>query len=101
MLLLKLINYVDDNIMLMHDFMDGLDNYGFTNPVISSCLDISSSHNTFFYRFPFPVAVYYCNVYRANGLHNTPTFLPHGDHAHVQNSLLSLEYMLFKTYSTI
>ena len=35
-------------------FMVGLGNNGFTNPIISSCLEISSAYNPFSSRFPFP-----------------------------------------------
>ena len=36
-------------------FMDGLGNNGFANPIISSCLEISSVYNPFSSRFLFPV----------------------------------------------
>ena len=82
-------------------FTDGLGNYGFTNPIISSCLEISSTYNLFSPRFTFPVAVRRYNVYRVNGLHNIPPLLPPGDHACVQNSWHLLEYKLFKTILTL
>ena len=85
----------------MQGFMDGLGNNGFTNPIISSCLQISSTYNLFSPRFAFPVAVCCCNVYRANGLHNIPPLLPPGDHVCVQNRWHLLEYKLFKTILTL
>ena len=72
-------------------FMVGLGNNGFTNPIISSYLEISSTYNPFSSRFPFPVAIHRCNVCRVNGLHNIPPLLPPGDHARVQNSWHLLE----------
>ena len=71
---------------LTHGFMVGLGNNGFTNPIISSCLEISSAYNPFFSRFSSPVATHRCNVCRVNGLHNIPHLLPPGDHTRVQNS---------------
>ena len=68
---------------IMHGFMDGLGNNGFTNPIISSCLEISIAYNPFSSRFPFPVAVHHCNAYRVNGLHTIPPLLSPGNHAHV------------------
>ena len=55
---------------IMHGFMVDLGNNGFTNPIISSCLEISSAYNPFSSRFPFPVAIHRRNVWRVNGLHN-------------------------------
>ena len=37
-------------------FMVGLGNNGFSNPIISCCLEISSAYNPFSSRFPFPTA---------------------------------------------
>ena len=37
----------------MHCFIDGLGNNGFTNPIISRCLESSSAYNPFSSRFPF------------------------------------------------
>ena len=54
--------------------MVGLGNNGFTNLIISSCLEISSIYNPFSSRFPFPVTIHCCNVCRVNGLHNIPPF---------------------------
>ena len=39
-------------------FMVDLGNNGFTNPIISSCLEISSAYNPFSSRFSFPVAMF-------------------------------------------
>ena len=86
---------------IMHGFVDGLGNNGFTNPIISSCLEISSTYNPFISRFPFPVAVHRCSIYRFNGLHNISSILPPGDHAHVQNRQHLLEYQLFKAIPTL
>ena len=72
-------------------FMVGLGNNGFTNPIISSCLEISSAYNPFSSRFPFPIAIHHRNLCRVNSLHNTPLHLPPGDHARVQNSWHLLE----------
>ena len=51
--------------------MDGLGNNGFTNPIISPCLEISSAYNPFPLDFhflsQFIVAMFQCRV---NGLHN-------------------------------
>ena len=71
--------------------MVGLGNNGFTNPIISSCLEISSAYNPFSSRSPFPVAIHSRNVCRVNGLHNIPPPLSRGDHARVQNSWHLLE----------
>ena len=76
---------------IKHGFMVGLGNNGFTNPIISSCLEISSAYNPFSSRFPFPAAIHHHNVYRVNGLHNIPPLLPPADHACVQNSCHLLE----------
>ena len=76
--------------------MVGLGNNGFTNPIISSCLEISSAYNPFSSRFPFPVVIHLHSVCRINDLHNIPPLLPPGDHARVQNSRHLLEYKLFK-----
>ena len=65
---------------ITHGFMVGLGHNGFTNPIISSCLEISSTYNPFSTRFPFPVAMF-------AGL--TACIL--GDHARVQNSWHLLE----------
>ena len=73
-------------ICITHGFMDGLGNNGFTNPIISSCLQISSIYNPFSSRFSFPVAFHHCNIYRLNGLHNKPPLLLPGNHARMQNS---------------
>ena len=62
-------------------FMDGLGNNGFTNPIISSCLEISSIYNPFSSRFLFPVIFHHCTVYRFNSLHDIPPLLPPSDHA--------------------
>ena len=86
---------------ITHGLMDGLGNNGFTNPIISSCLEISSTDNPFSPRFPFPVAVHHCTVYRVNSLHNIPPLLPPGDHTHVQNSWHLLEYKLLRTIPTL
>ena len=75
--------------------MVSLGNNGFTNPIISSCLETSSTYNPFSSGFPFPVAIHHRNVCRVNGLHNILPLLPPGNHAHVQNSRHLLEYMLF------
>ena len=80
--------------------MVGLGNNGFTNPIISSCLEISSAYNPFSSRFSFPVVIHLRNVCRVNGLHNIPPLLPPGDHARVQNSRHLLEYKLFKAIPT-
>ena len=72
-------------------FMVGLGSNGFTNPVISSCLEISSAYNQFSSRFSFPIAIHRCNVYRVYGLHNISPLLPPGNHAHVQNTWHLLE----------
>ena len=61
---------------ITHGFMGGLGNNGFTNPIISTCLKISSAYNSFSSRFPFPVAVHRCNAYRVSGLHNILPLLP-------------------------
>ena len=82
---------------ITHGFMVGLGNNGFTNPIISSCLEISSAYNPFSSRFSFPVAIHRCNVCRVNGLHN----IPPRDHARVQNSWHLLEYKLFKAVPTL
>ena len=54
-------------------------------------LEISRVYNPFSSRFPFPLAFHRCNIYRFNGLHNTPPLLAPGDHAHVQKSWHLLE----------
>ena len=74
--------------------MVGLGNNGFINPIISSCLEISSAYNPFSSKFPFPVAIHRHNVCRVNGLHNIPSFLPPGDYARAKQLAL-LEYKLF------
>ena len=56
--------------------MVSFSNNGFTNPIISSCLEISSANNLFSSRFPFPVAIHHHNVCRVNSLHNIPPLLP-------------------------
>ena len=81
--------------------MVGLGNNGFTNPIIFSCLEISSAYNPFSSRFRFPVTIHRCNVCRVNGLHNIPPLLPPGDHARVQNSSHLLEQKLFKAIPTL
>ena len=73
-------------VHIMHGYMDGLGNNGFSNPFISSCPEISSIYNPFSSRFPFPVTFNHRNFHRINGLHNIPPLLTSGDHAHVQNS---------------
>ena len=45
-------------ICITRGFMVGLGNSGFTNPIISSCLEISSAYNPFSPRFPFPSSRY-------------------------------------------
>ena len=51
-------------------FMVGLGNNGVTNPIISSCLEISIAHTIRFpLDFPFPFAIHRRNVCRVNGLH--------------------------------
>ena len=82
-------------------FMVGLVNNGFTNPIISSCLEISSSYNPFSSRFPFAIGIHRRNVCKVNGLHNILPLLPPGDHARVQNSWHLLEYKLFKAIPTV
>ena len=67
----------------MHCFIDGLGNNGFTNPIISCCLESSSAYNPFSSRFPFSVAIHHRSVCRVNFLHNIPPLLPPGDHARV------------------
>ena len=62
-----------------------------TNPIISSCLEISTTCNPFSSRFPFPVAIHRRNVCRVNGLHNILPLLPPGDHACMQNNWHLLE----------
>ena len=64
-------------------FTVGLGSNGFTNPIISSSLEISSAYNQFTSRFPFPVVICRRNVCRVNGLHNIPPLLSPGDHARV------------------
>ena len=67
------IQRLTNGIMIMcitYGFTDGLGNNGSTNSIISSCLKISSTHNPFSSRFPFPVAVHHCNFYRVSSLHN-------------------------------
>ena len=81
--------------------MVDLGNNGFTNPIISSCLEISSAYNQFPSRFPFPVAIHRRIVCRVDSLHNIPPLLPPGDHAHVQNSWHLLECKLFKAIPTL
>ena len=81
--------------------MDGLGNNGFTNPIIFSCLEISSAYDPFSSKFPFPVTVHRRNVCRVNGLHSISPLLPPGDHARVQNSWNLLEYKLLKIISTL
>ena len=76
---------------IKRSFMVGLGNNDFSNPIISSCLEISSTYNPFSSRFPFRAAFHRRNVCRVNGLHNIPPLLPPGDHAHVQNSWHLLE----------
>ena len=78
-----------------HSFMVGLGNNGFTNPIISSYLEISSACNPFSSRFPFPVAIHCRNVCRVNGLYNIPPLLPPGNHARVKNSWHLLEYISY------
>ena len=80
-------------------FMVDLGNNGFTNPIISSCLEISSAYNPFSSRFPFPVI--FAMFIGFNGLHNIPPLLPPGDHARVHNSWHLLEYKLFKAIPTV
>ena len=82
-------------------FIVGLGNNGFTNPIISYCLEISSAYNPFSSRFPFPVAIHRRNVCRVNSLHNIPPLLPPGNYARVQNSWHLLEYKLFKAIPTL
>ena len=72
-------------------FMVGLGSNGFTNPIISSCLEISSAYNQLSSRFLLPIAIRHRNVCRVNRLHNIPLLLPPGDHARVQNSWHLLE----------
>ena len=67
-------------------FMVGLGSNGFTNPIISSCLEISSTYNQFSSRFLFAIAIHHHNVCRVNSLHNMPLLLPPGDHALVSHS---------------
>ena len=86
---------------IMHGVMVGLGNNGFTNPIISSCLEISDACNPFSSRFPLPVAIHRRNVCRVNGLHNILPLLPPDDHARVQNIWHLLEYKLFKIIPTI
>ena len=50
-------------------------NSSFTNPINSSCLEISSANNPFSSRFSFPVAIHHHNVCRVNSLHNIPPLL--------------------------
>ena len=76
--------------------MVGLGNNGFTNPIISSCLEISSTYNPFSSGFSFTVAIHHYNYCRVNGLHNILPLLPPGDHARVHNSWHLLEYKLFQ-----
>ena len=82
-------------------FMIGFGNNGFINPIISSCLKISSAYNPFFSRFPFQVANHHRNVCRVNCLHNILPLLPPGDHVHVQNSWHLLEYKFFQAIPTL
>ena len=82
-------------------FMVGLGNSGLTNPIISSCLEISSAYNPFSSRFPFPVAIHCHNLYRVDHLHNILPLLPPGNHARVKNSWHLLEYKLFKAIPTL
>ena len=81
-------------MVIARGFIVGLGNNGFTNPIISSCLEISSAYNPFSSRFPFSVAIHRRNVCRVNGFHNILPFLPPGNHACVQNSWGLLEYKL-------
>ena len=76
-------------------------NNGFTNPIISSCLEIRSAYSPFSSRFLFPVATHLCNVCKVNSLHNIQHLLPPADHPCVQNSWHLLEYKLFKIISTL
>ena len=82
-------------------FMVDLGNNGFTNPIISSCLEISSAYNPFSSRLPFLVVIHLRNVCRVHGLHNIPPLLPPSKHARVQNSRHLLEYKLFKAIPTL
>ena len=87
---------------ITRDFMVGLGNNGVTNPIISSCLEISIAHTIRFpLDFPFPFAIHRRNVCRVNGLHNITSLLPPGDHARVQNSWHLLEYKLFQAIPTL
>ena len=61
---------------ITHGFVDGLGNNGFTSPIISSCLEISSVYNPSSSGFPIPVAFIHCNVYRFNRLHKILPLLP-------------------------
>ena len=91
-------------LCITRGFMVGLGNNGFTNPIISSCLEISSTYNPFSPRFPFLAAIHRRNVCRVNGLHNIPPLLPPGDHPCVQNSwhLLERSYLrLFLCYKRL
>ena len=83
--------------------MVGLGNNGFTNPIISSCLEISSTYNVFSSGFPFPVTIHRRNVFRINGLHNILPLLPPGNHVCVENSwhLLEYVYKLFQAIPTL
>ena len=47
---------------IMRGFMVGLGNNGFTNPIISSCLEISSAYNPFSSRFPFLVVAMFAGL---------------------------------------
>ena len=69
-------------------FMVDLGNNGFTNPIISSCLEISSAYNPYSSRFPFPVATF---AGLTACIYNIPPLLLPGDYARVQNSWHLLE----------
>ena len=84
---------------IMHGFTVGLDNNGFTNPIISSCLV-----HTICFPLDFRFLLQFIVVMFAGltaCIIAIPPVLPPGNHAHVQNSWHLLKYNLFKTTATL
>ena len=83
--------------------MVDLGNNGFTNPIISSFLEISAHTIHFLLDFRFLSQLIVTMFARLTDciIDVYTALLPPGDHALVQNSWHLLEYKLFKAISTL
>ena len=85
---------------IMHGFMIGLGNNGFTNSIISS-LVAHTIHFPLDFLFLLEFIVVMFAGLTACLIYHPFYLLPPGNHAHVQNSWHLLEYKLFKTIPTL